>query len=579
MLARLASIKQTVTAFNNAQLKLYFLATISGLLAGIVIVVFRLTIDFTQTNILPSHMADDFASLDWQWVLALPVLGSIIIAALFHGLKPEQRSTGVVHVIERLAYHEGRLPWSNVIRQFIGAAIALITGHSVGREAPSVHLGAASGSLLGASLHRPNNEIRILVAAGTAAAIAASFNTPIAGVIFSMEVIMMEYHIASFVPIILASVGGAVISRLTFGDETFFSAINTEMRSFWEIPYIIFLGLCIGAIATLFIKSLQFFSTWLSNHPLWQRTIVAGIFVGLAGLIMPEVMGLSYNITNTISLGEVALSTLLLLVVMKLVLSTACIGLGIPGGLIGPSIVIGAAAGAALGTIGQYFLPELASPVGLYAMIGMCAMMAATLKAPLAALMALLELTANPHIILPGMLAIVFASIIVSDLFKFDSIFLLLLRARGLDYRNDPVTQTLRRISISNAMQRDFVTLPDTLSLEQSKQALSSNPQWIIIEQGQTPFSLLPAADLARAIAETTTNNEDTVFKLLEIPAQRKDLCKAPLHISLQEALDTLDTNNAEALYITGKTATSAERIYGILTRPAIEAYYRPTKK
>lgn len=575
----LARMKQTVTALNNAQLKLYFLATICGLLAGIIIVIFRLSIDLAQTTLLPSHSADDFSSLDWQWILALPVLGSIVIAALFHGLKPEQRSSGVVHVIERLAYHEGRLPWSNAIRQFLGAAIALITGHSVGREAPSVHLGAASGSLLGTSLNRPNTEIRILVAAGTAAAISASFNTPIAGVIFAMEVIMMEYHIASFIPIILASVSGVVISRLTFGDETFFSAINTQMQSFWEIPYIIFLGACIGTIAAVFIKSLRFFSSWLSNHPLWQRTIVAGILVGLSGLVMPEVMGLSYNITNSISLGEVALPILLLLVVMKLLLSTACIGLGIPGGLIGPSIVIGAAAGAALGTLGHAIFPDLASPVGLYAMIGMCAMMGATLKAPLAALMALLELTAAPQIILPGMLAIVFASIIVSDLFKFDSIFLILLRARGLDYRNDPVTQTLRRISIANAMQRDFVTLPETHSLTDCKHALSSNPHWIIIEQDNKPHSLLPAADLARAIAETTNNDKNAVLNLLAIPASRKDLFKAPLHLSLQEALSTLDANNAEALYITGKTSTSSERIYGILTRPAIEAYYRPTKK
>ncbi|MDQ7072886.1 MAG: chloride channel protein [Gammaproteobacteria bacterium] len=130
-------------------------------------------------------------------------------------------------------------------------------------------------------------------------------------------------------------------------------------------------------------------------------------------------------------------------------------------GLIGPTIVIGAVAGAALGLIGHAIFPEVASSIGFYALIGMGAMMGATLKAPLAALMALLELTANPHIILPGMLAIVFANIIVFEGFKLDSIFLTLLRARGLDYRNDPVSQTLRRVSVANAMQREFALLPE----------------------------------------------------------------------------------------------------------------------
>jgi H+/Cl- antiporter ClcA len=572
-------IQQTLKTLNTSQLRLYLLATISGLVAGIVIVLFRLSIDFSQTTLLPSHEIDGFSGLSWEWILALPIIGSLLISLLFKGLKPEQRSVGVVHVIERLAYHEGRMPWTNAVRQFLGGIIALVTGHSVGREAPSVHLGAATASTLGMSFRRPNNEIRILVAAGTASAIAASFNTPIAGVIFAMEVIMMEYYIASFIPIILASVSGVVVSRLAFGDETFFNLINSQMRSFWEIPYIIFLGISIGLIATLFIKSLQFFSTLFSSRPHWQRNLTAGIFVGLGGLVLPEVMGLSYELTNEIALGNVALSTLLMLVILKLTLSTACIGLGIPGGMIGPSIVVGAAAGAALGMVGHYLVPDHSSSIGLYAMIGMCAMMGATFKAPLAALMALLELTANPHIILPGMLAIVFASIVASDVFKFDSVFLLLLRSRGLDYRNDPITQTLRRISIADAMQREFAILPRDVSINACKQALSANPKWIIIEHENQMISLLPTTDLVRAVTESEKNESNQTINLLEIPASRKDLCKAPLHSSLQEALNTLNSNDAEALYITREISSINQRVYGVLTRSAIESYFRPIKK
>ncbi len=556
---------------DDSHLKLYLLAILTGLLAGGVIVSFRLFIDYGQIALLPSHAIESFASLSKYWLLGLPIIGGLIVGLLFTGIKSEQKSVGVVHVIERLSYHEGRLPWKNFIRQFLGAGIALISGHSVGREGPSVHLGAASGSFFGVSLDLPNNGIRVLVASGAAAAIAASFNTPIAGVIFAMEVIMMEYHITTFIPLILASVSGAVITRLVFGDAPIFGVLSIEIHSLWELPYIILIGILLGLLAVLFIRSLHFFTDLWPNYPLWIKTSFAGLLVGIGGLIMPDVMGMSYNITNITNLSELALSSLLILLFLKLFLSTACIGLGIPGGLIGPTIVIGAVAGAALGLIGNAIFPEVASSIGFYALIGMGAMMGATLKAPLAALMALLELTANPHIILPGMLAIVFANIIVFEGFKLDSIFLTLLRARGLDYRNDPVSQTLRRVSVANAMQREFILLPEVVSLEEAKQTLSNNPRWIILQQDQTPISLLPAADLARAIEES----EDDEINLFNIPASRLNLTKASLHDSLQEALDLLNLHHAEALYITRITAPTIERTYGILTRQDIESHYQ----
>ena len=560
---------------DDSHLKLYLLATLTGLLAGGVIICFRLFIDYGQVALLPSKTIENFASLSWYWLLSLPIIGGLIVGLLFTGIKPDQRSVGVVHVIERLSYHEGRLPWKNFIRQFMGAGIALISGHSVGREGPSVHLGAASGSFFGMSLDLPNNGIRVLVASGSAAAIAASFNTPVAGVIFAMEVIMMEYHIRTFIPLILASVSGAVMTRLVFGDAPIFGVLSIEIHTLWELPYIILLGVLLGLLAVLFIRSLHFFTDLWPKYPLWLKTSFAGLLVGLGGLIMPDVMGMSYNITNIANLSELALSSLFILLFLKLFLSTACIGLGIPGGLIGPTIVIGAVAGAALGLIGHSIFPDISSSIGFYALIGMGAMMGATLNAPLAALMALLELTANPHIILPGMLAIVFANIIVFERFKLDSIFLTLLRARGLDYRNDPVSQALRRVSVANAMQREFTLLPETVSHQQAKQALAKNPLWIILQQDQTPVSLMPAADLARAIEES----EDDEIDLFNIPASRLNLTKASLHDSLQEALDLLNTHHAEALYITRITAPTIERTYGILTRQDIESHYQSPRR
>ncbi|HIC46705.1 MAG TPA: chloride channel protein [Methylophaga aminisulfidivorans] len=563
--------------FGRLGVKLYVLAVITGLLSSLAIILLRLTIDSGQMLLFPSGEVDSYDSLPWYWLLAMPIIGGLLIGLLFRGLDAEQRNTGILHVIERLSSYEGRLPWQNAVRQFIGTSIAIITGHSVGREGPGVHLGAASGSLLASGLELPNNSVRILVASGSAAAIAASFNTPIAGVIFAMEVIMMEYHIASFIPVILAAVTGAVVCRLTFGDDTVFVNLATQMQSLWELPYIIFLGIIIGGLATLSLKSLQFFSGTFSKHPAWIRPTYAGILMGIFGMAVPEVMGMGYGIIGSISANEIAIGSLVIILILKLVLSSACVGFGIPAGMVGPTMVVGACAGAILGYIGNLVMPEYASSMTFYAVIGMCAMMSATLKAPLAALMAMLELTGNPEIILPGMLAIVFSSLIIHDYFKLDALFVSILRYRGLDFQNDPISQALRKVSVGAAMQRNFVTLNQVINAQMAMQTLKNSPEWIIITRDRIPVVMMPASDLARAVS-VKDMGENSEIDLMQIPGTRRDVHKISLHTSLFEAYQALNEHHVEALYVSRQNAPMIERIYGILTREMIEAHYQLPK-
>lgn len=560
--------------FGRLGVKLYVLAVITGLLASLAIILLRLTIEHGQMLLLPSGEVEGFASLPWWGLLGLPILGGLLIGLLFYGLNQEQRTTGILHVIERLSAYEGRLPWQNAVRQFLGTSIAIISGHSVGREGPGVHLGAASGSLLANSLELPNNSVRILVASGAAAAIAASFNTPIAGVIFAMEVIMMEYYIASFIPVILASVTGAVVCRLTFGDDTVFIHLSAQMESLWELPYIIFLGLVIGGLATIALKTLTLFTNLYTNHPLWLRPVYAGILMGLCGMMVPEVMGMGYGIIGSISANDIAISTLVIILVLKLLLSSATVGLGIPAGIIGPTMVVGACAGAILGYFGQWVLPDYASSMTFYAVLGMCAMMSATLKAPLAALMAMLELTGNPEIILPGMLAIVFSSLVTHDYFKLDPMFVNLMRIKGLDFRNDPISQTLRKISVGAAMQRNIAVLNQIISYDLARHTLENNPEWILITKERNPIALMPASDLARALS---VEKEDipAELDLMQIPATRRNVHKISLHTSLHEAYQALTTHEVEALYVSRQSTPMIDRIYGILTREMIESHYQ----
>lgn len=547
------------------------LGMVSGLLAGAVIVAFRLAVDLGQAAYLPTGQPEAFESLEPWLRLVAATAGGLLVGLLLQALSPAQRMVGVVHMMERLTYHQGHLPLRNLLVQFAGAVICLVSGHSVGREGPTVHLGAAAGSQMGQWLGLPNNSIRTLVACGTAAAIAASFNTPIAGVIFSMEVVLMEYTIAGFTPVILAAVSGAVLTRAVFGADAAFSVPPLDMRSLWDLPWLVLTGLVVGALSALFIRLLRFGTTALTTAPLWLRATLAGMLSGVLAMAVPQIMGVGYDTVNEVLLGQMGLGLLLAITVFKLVATTLGLGLGLPGGLIGPTLVIGAAAGGALGVLGGMLNPDHASSPGFYAMVGMGAMMSAVLQAPLSGLMAMLELTGNPNIILPGMLAVVIANLVAREVFRQDSIFLALMRARGLDYRNDPVAQSLRRVGVAAVMERGFIECPPLLDRAAAERLLAENPHWLLVREDGRPLTLMPAADLAQALGES----DDQAYDLLDIPARRRDLAPIHLQATLQEALEALRASRAEVLYVQRTTAPFIQRIYGILTREALEENYR----
>jgi len=552
--------------------QLSMLAIPVGLLSGGVIIAFRIMVESSQGLLLPEGNIENYEGLAVGLRLLLPVAGGLAIGLIWQFLQQETREIGIVHVMERLAYHQGRLPFRNAVAQFSGAALSIISGHSVGREGPSVHLGATSGSQIGQWLRLPNNSLRTLAACGIAAAIAASFNTPLAGVIFSMEVVMMEYSVVSFAPVILSAVAATTLTRLVFGSELVFSIPAMQLGSLLELPYVIIMGITLGCIAALFIHLLQRSTTLSKGWPIWVRCALGGGIVGLIGIAVPEVMGIGYDTVNQALLGQLALSVLLVITAAKIVASALGLGLGLPGGLIGPTMVIGALAGGATGIMADTWLPgDIASPA-FYALIGMCTMMGATLQAPLAALTAMLELTANPHIILPGMLALIAGVLVSREVFGKESVYLILIKARGLDYRDTPLTQALRRIGVASVMERRFELLPEVVDCERAKEALASEPRWILITRDKQPLAIMPAADLARQVQERPEKEE---CSLTDIPAERRDVTAVDFQATLQEALAILNANDAEALYVTRHTIPGISRVYGVLTREYIDRSYR----
>lgn len=559
-------------AAENALLPMAILGALSGLLAGIIMLGFRLLFETAQSQFLPGGGTENYEALSVGWLFALPLAGGLLLGLIFQRAKPAHRAVGVVHVMERLAHHQGHLPWQNALYQFIGASLSIISGHSVGREGPAVHLGAAGGSLLGQVLKLPNNSLSVLIACGTAAAISASFDTPLAGIIFAIEVVLMEYSLHSIAPVIIASVMGALLTRLVYGTAIAFTVPPLSWdTSLSELPYLVLLSLVIGLLAALFIHLLETVSQHAKPHSIWLRLTLAGALTGLVGVFFPHIMGIGYDTVNAALLGDLELGLLLALVFAKLLVTSIGLGLGLPGGLIGPTLFVGAMAGGVLGVIGQNLLGDSVSPPGFYAMLGMGAMMSAVLQAPLAALTALLELTANPHIILPGMLVLILADLVASSPpFRKTSAFLTLMRARGLQQRNDPLSQALRRVGVARLMDSRLVRLPCNASPQRLQQALQEQPQWIVLQDENGLLTQLCAAqDLVPFSVQQAGLNRET------LSAHGGEFQCVPLRSTLQKAWEVLEQQQLDKVLVTDSHARAAHpQIYGVLTRAAIEAYY-----
>jgi len=562
---------------------LALLGLICGVLSGGIIILFRLVMDAVAQDLLPNGNIESFELLTGLQRFMLCVAGGLFVGLILHLLKPKYRQVGVVHVIERLDYHQGRLSIRNALVQFFTACIALLSGHSVGREGPSIHLGAAGGSILGRMLRVPNNSVRILVGCGVAAAISAAFNTPLAGVIFAMEVVIMDYTVVGFTPVIIAAVSATTLTRLTFGDASAFSFAPVDINSVLELPIVAIMGGIIGCLAAGFIQLSLLINSLFSKEVIWARTTLAGLITGAIAFGLPQVMGTGYDTIDQILIADIGLTLVILLTLAKIVATASAVGLGIPAGLIGPTLFIGATAGSAIGLGAVHFFPTIAESSS-YALLGMAAMMAATLQAPLAALVYLLELTANPSVILPAMTAVITATLVTRAAFGKSSIYRHLMLIRGLDYRNSPLSKALRRIGVASVMDRQIIHQDRSISIAEAERLLQKEPRWILLtdDQAHHKNSLLPATDLARYLNETSnteTNNDapstSAEIDLLKIPAKRLDTTRIGIVATLQEAYETMQSQQCEVLYITGAHGSAKERIYGVITKKHIESSYR----
>lgn len=487
----LTSLKKHL-ALPKTSWQLCLLAAIGGFLSATLIVLFTLCIEALQQFYIVQK--DDYTTLDMVSRFDLPIIGAILILifARFTGYK--YLRTGIPFVLHRLKVAHGIIPLRNTINQFVGTVIALASGFSVGREGPAVHLGAACSSYIGSLLKLPHNTTRTLCACGIAAGISASFNTPIAAVVFVMEVILREYKVHIFIPVMIAAIVGSMVTQSVFGPAHEFEYFNNVELTISHYPLLALLGGALGFLAFIFNRYLTLLIKHSANYHIIPRFLVAAVITGALGYSIPYAMGTNPSAINFSIANDAGIQLLLGLLVAKMVMTISALGLGIPGGIIGPILGIGAIGGVCASTIATYYAPgqHLATD---YALMGMAGFMAATLNAPLAALLAVVELSNQIELITPAMVVITVSCVVSGQFFKNRSVIIMQLEVQHLAYRKPPIEKSLQRVGVVGAMQENFVIADNE---HHAAQVLSQNnanePPLVIIENSDDTFTWLTTA-------------------------------------------------------------------------------------
>jgi CIC family chloride channel protein len=460
------------------------LAIIVGLAGGFGAVGFRLLINFFQKisygstgNLLDVvtglvwyykfWLLDVVTGLVWYYKFWIPALGGLIVGPLVYFGAREAKGHGVPEVMEAVALRSGLIRKRLVVIKSLASALTIGTGGSVGREGPIVQIGSAIGSTIGQLTKVSADRLRTLVGCGAAAGIAATFNAPIAGSMFALEIILGDFGVATFSPIVISSVTATAVSRHFLGDTPAFVVPAYELISAWEFPLYLTLGLFCALVAVVFVQTLYKMEDLFDSFkfpPDYFKAVLGGLVLGLMGLVFPQILGVGYGAIDLSLMQNYAWWILLLLVVCKMLATSITIGSGGSGGIFAPSLFLGAMAGGFFGLIINNIFPDVTASAGAYGIVGMGAVVSATTHGPLTAILMLFEMTGDYKIILPLMVTCIISSLAAGQLLK-ESIYTLKLIRKGIDIREGKEVNVLKSIRAGEVMNPRVETVGEAFNL------------------------------------------------------------------------------------------------------------------
>ena len=453
--------------------KLNVLAALIGVFGAFIAIAFRWMITaFQEIFYLGGSPIDNSIGV---WIVVVPAIGAVFVGVIVYWFAPEVKGAGVADVMRGVVANRARFRARVPALKALASSITLGSGGSGGREGPIVQIGASFASAVGQALKLTSTELRIMVACGAAGAIAATFNTPIAGAVFALELLLLEFRTRSFIPLIISTVFATLISRIFLGDyPTFDIVFEYRLENPYELGFYLGLGVLAGLGGVLFIKAYYRLEDTFDSIslPMYIKPVIGALFVGAIGLLYPEALGVGYDSVASVLNGNLempsapvlAIGFLAVLFVLKMLATSLTLGSGGSAGLFGPSLFLGAMLGAAFGILVNEVSPFDTAGYGAYAMVGMAAVFASTSRATLTAILMLFEMTSAYEIILPLMFACVVADA-VSNLLSKETIFTAKLAKQGIKYVHDLSVNILESAKVKDAMAHDYTAVREDTTL------------------------------------------------------------------------------------------------------------------
>lgn len=472
-----------------------------GVGGGLGAVAFRWLIN-SFTHIFFDVMQDWLSFMGPTYVILVPAIGGLLVGPMIYFFAREAKGHGVPEVMEAIALRGGRIRPVVVVVKSLASSLCIGSGGSVGREGPIVQIGSALGSTLGQTLKLSDERIRNLVACGAAAGIAATFNAPIAGVIFALEVILAEFSVRYFSTVVISSVTASVVGRIAFGNVPAFVIPQYSLVSPWELLLYVVLGILAGLVALLFVRILYWsedlFDAW--RFPEYFKPVAGGLLIGAVGFYFPQVFGVGYEPIEDALLGKMLLGTMGLLILVKILATSLTIGSGGSGGVFAPSLFIGAMLGGVFGSLAHQALPDITAEPGAYALVGMAAVFAGAAHAPITAIIILFEMTNDYRIILPLMLATV-VSVLLAQRLRRESIYTLKLARRGVRLEHGRDIDVMQGVLVGEAMTTEVDTVYADLSLVDLDRLFHETHHhgFPVLDGNRELFGVVTVQDLERA--------------------------------------------------------------------------------
>jgi CIC family chloride channel protein len=548
-------------------------ANIIGIGAGFGAVLFRWLIALFQKLFFVKG-GQVLSFMGSYYVILIPAIGGLIIGFLIHRFARETKGHGVPEVMLAVATAGGKIRPRVAAMKAIVSSICIGSGGSVGREGPIVQIGSALGSTLGQVFRMSEDKTRILVACGAAGGIAATFNAPLAGIFFALEVILSEYGTRYFASVVLSAVTATVISRTFLGANPAFATPPYELLSAWDLLFYFILGFLAAFTGLVFIRLLykceDLFDAW--RVPEFVKPAAGGLILGEIGYFFPQIFGVGYPSIELVLNGQLGALIVLALIFLKILATSLTLGSGGSGGVFAPSLFIGVMLGSSYGSLIHSLFPALPISPGAFALVGMGAVFAGAAQAPISAILILFEMTGDYKIILPLMVTSVISTLVVRNLSK-DTIYTLKLRRRGIDISHARKQELLEMIRVSDAMFRNVITVSEEMPVRNAGMMIKSSTHrgFPVLDPKGRLQGIVTHQDINKALNSGKGDEPVSTF-------MTTDLILCFPDETLKVALEKMGDRDIGRIPVVDPE--DRQRMVGLITRKGIiEAYHKALQK